>query len=171
MKGLRSIILGLFLFVMASGFCRGANIGSGAPRQGKLTLGIAIDVIKQPLKLEKHPTVKETDISYDPSTGEITYINEESSDYFSPTPWIRVDWSDIQHTTNLAVCSICYGLFRNLSVCAKLGIGDKDIGYTEDYEDSVNEIYGISEIGYENFKQGFAWGGNWRQFYTRIVMD
>jgi len=161
MKGLRSIILGLFLFVTASGFSWAVDIGVEAPGQGRLTLGVAIDVINQPLKLEKHPTVRETDISYDPSTGEITYINEESSDYFSPDPLVKIDWRDMRQNTNLAVCSVSYEILKRLSVCGKLGIGDKDINYTEFEEDKRedSELYRETKVGYENFKQGFAWGG------------
>lgn len=161
MKGLKFFILGLVFFITVSGFCRGENIGSRTPRQGKLTLGVAIDVINQPLKLEKHPTVRETDISYDPSTGEITYMNEESSDYFSPDPLVKIDWRDMRQNTNPAVCSISYEILKKLSVCGKMGIGGKDINYTEYEEDKRedSELYRETNVGYENLKQGFAWGG------------
>lgn len=161
MKGLRFFILGLVFFITVSGYSWAVNIEVEALGQGGLSLGVAINVINQPLKLEKHPTVRETDISYDPSTGEITYINEESSDYFSPDPLVKIDWRDMRQNTNLAVCSISYEILKKLSVCGKLGIGDKDINYTEYEEDERedSESYRETKVGYENLKQGFAWGG------------
>lgn len=161
MKRVKFFILGLFFFVAVSGSSWAANIGVETRGQGRLSLGVAIDVINQPLKLEKHPTVRETDISYDLSTGEITYINEESSDYFSPDPLVKIDWRDMRQNTNLAVCSISYEILKKLSVCGKLGIGDKAIRYTEYEEDKRedSESYGEIKVGYENLKQGFTWGG------------
>lgn len=161
MKRVKFFILGLFFLVAVSGSSWAANIGVEAPGQGRLTLGVAIDVIDQPLKLKKHPTVKETEISYDPSTGEITDITEETSDYFHPIPLLRTDWTDMRQNTNLAVCTISYAFLKGLSVCGKLGMGDKAINYTEYEEDKRedSESYRETKVGYENLKQGFTWGG------------
>jgi len=161
MKRVKFFILGLFFFVAVSGSSWAANIGVEAPGQGRLTLGVAIYVIDQPLKLQKHPTSKETNISYDPSTGQITDITEEREDYFCPVPLVTRDWSDMRLSANLAVCSISYAIFKKLTVCTKLGIGDKNISYTESEDDKRedSESYRETKVGYENFKQGFTWGG------------
>jgi len=166
----KKIILCLLFCLVVANESRSINIGPETVGKGKFSLEIEGDVITQPLKLKSNPTYWQEEIVQVPSIEQTT-VTTRDGDYFDEsytlygsTYTYQRNWEDIKNKSNLLFLKVCYGILDKLAVYGKLGIGDKNIGYTEyiDYyyvsaPDDWSRTNSEEHIENNNFHTGFVW--------------